>query len=138
MRRGARTDSPTPSCEAAIADLETHLAFHHVEPFFLREMHMQSRARVGQEISVLDDEQVAARVGWDNFEGERAEPERVKMAGAVLAGGDGMEAGSSRRFGRALREDVLESHGGEDGRGGFEEVAAFDSHAEMIGENVFG
>jgi hypothetical protein len=124
--------------EASIANLETHFAFHHVEPFFLREMHVQSRARVGQEISVLNDEEVAARVGWDNFESKRAEPERVKMAGAIFAGWDGMEGRSSRRIGRALREDVLESQGGEQGRGRLEEAAAFDSHAEMIGENVFG
>ena len=62
-------------------------------------MQMQSRARVGQEISVLDDEEVAARVGWDNFEGERAETEGVEMAGTVFAGGDGMEGRSSRCFG---------------------------------------
>jgi hypothetical protein len=101
-------------------------------------MHVQSRARVGQEISVLNDEEVAARVGWDNFESKRAEPERVKMAGAIFAGWDGMEGRSSRRIGRALREDVLESQGGEQGRGRLEEAAAFDGHAEMIGENVFG
>jgi hypothetical protein len=75
---------------------------------------------------VLDDEEVTARIGWDNFEGKRTETEGVEMAGTVLAGGDGVESESSRRFGRALRKDVLESHGGEEGRGGFEEGAAFD------------
>ncbi len=60
---------------------------------------MQGRARVGHKISVLDDEEVAAGVGWDNFEGERTETEGVEMAGAVFAGGDGVEGGSGRRFG---------------------------------------
>jgi len=93
---------------------------------------MQGRACVGQEISVLDDEEVTARFGWDYFEGKRAEPEGVEMTGAVLAGGDGMEDWSSRRFGRALREDVFESHGGEEGRGGLEEGAAVDGHGGMV------
>jgi hypothetical protein len=70
---------------------------------------MQGRARVGHEIAVLDDEKVTAGVRWDNFEGQRAETEGVKMAGAVLAGGNRMQRSSGRRFGRALREDILES-----------------------------
>ena len=56
---------------------------------------MQSRACVGHEIGVLDDEKVSAGVGWDDFERQRAETEGVKMAGAVLAGGNGMEGRSS-------------------------------------------
>jgi hypothetical protein len=93
---------------------------------------MQGGARVGQEISVLDDEEVTAGVGWNDFEGKRTEPERVETAGTVLAGGDGMEGKSSRRFGRALRDDVLESYGGEEGRRGFEEGAAGNGHGGMV------
>ena len=85
--------------QTTIADLEAYFAFHHVEPFFLRQVEVQSRPRIGQQISVLDDEEVAARVGWDNFEGKRTEAERVQMAGTVLAGGDGVEGRGDRRFG---------------------------------------
>jgi len=42
---------------------------------------------------VLDDEEVGGRVRGGDFECERTEAERVEMAGAVLAGGDGMERG---------------------------------------------
>ena len=54
-------------------------------------MHVQSRTGVGQEISMLDDEEVACSVGGDDLEGERTETEGVEMAGTVFAGGDGVE-----------------------------------------------
>ena len=54
---------------------------------------MQGRAGVGHEISVLDHEEVAARVRWNNFEGERTEAEGVEMPGAVFASGDGVKGG---------------------------------------------
>jgi hypothetical protein len=48
---------------------------------------------------VLDHEEIAAGVGWDNFESERTETEGMEMAGTVFAGGDGMNDGSIGRFG---------------------------------------
>ncbi len=101
MRDAARGEYGFAGAEpqAMIADLETHFTFHHVEPFFLGQMHMQGRTRVGHEIAVLDDEEVACSVGSDDFEGERAETEGVEMAGPVFAGGDGMDGGCNRRFG---------------------------------------
>jgi len=118
--------------QAMIADLEAHFAFHHVEPFFLRQVQMQGRSRVGHEIGVLDDEEVTGSVGGDDFEGERTETEGVEMAGAVLAGGDGVQCRSGRRFGRALREDIMESCRGDNRSGGLEEGAAMDGHGQMI------
>jgi len=93
VRDAARGEDGLSGAEsqATIADLEAHFAFHDVEPFFLREMQMQSRAGVGHEIAVLDDEKVARRVRGDDLEGERAETEGVEMAGPVLTGRDGME-----------------------------------------------
>ena len=93
MRDAARGEDRRAGAElqTLIADLETHFAFHHVEPFFLGQMHVQSRAGVGQEISVLDDEEVASGVGRNNLEGERAKSERVKMAGAIFTGEDWVE-----------------------------------------------
>jgi hypothetical protein len=66
-------------------------------------MHMQSRARVGQEIGVLCDEEVSGSVGGDDLEGDRAETEGVEMAGAVLTGGNGAD------------EDGVEGRGGLEG-----------------------
>ena len=143
MRDAARGEDRLAGAEldATIADLETHFAFHDVEPFFLRKVQMESRTRVGHEIGVLDDEEVACCVGRDDLEGERAETERVRMAGAVGTGGDGVkgrigQCWSRQGFGRALREDILESGGGDDRSGGFEEGAAVDGHGGMISEGV--
>ena len=126
MRRGAQDGLAGAELQATITDLEAHFTFHDVEPFFLRQMHMQSRTRVGQEIAVLDDEEVAGGVGSGDFEGERAEAERVKMASTVLTGGDGVKIRCGRRFRRILREDILESGGGDGCSGRFEESAAVD------------
>lgn len=65
---------------------------------------------------MLDDEEVSGCFRRDDLEGERAETEGVEMSSAVLTGRDGVELGRDRCFRRALREDVLESHCGEDGR----------------------
>ena len=58
------------------------------------------------------------------------------MAGAVSSGRyrAGWCGGEVRRlrFGRALRENILESGGGEDRGGGFEERAAVDWHGGMV------
>ena len=62
-------------------------------------MHMQSRACVGKEIGVLDDQEVACCVGGGDLKGEMAETEGMEMTGAILAGGDGMDGGVNRRFG---------------------------------------
>jgi|ERR1039458_700773 hypothetical protein len=97
---------------------------------------MQSRARVGYEIGVLDDEEVAGGIGGDDLKSERAETKGMEMARAVLAGGDGVEGRSGRCFGRALRENIMESHGGEEGRGGLEEGAAKDGHGGMIRQEI--
>jgi len=93
---------------------------------------MQSWAGVGLKISVFYDEEVASGVGGNDLEGERAETEGVEMAGAVIASGDGVEGRSVWRLGRTLCENVLESGGREDRRGGFEEGAAVDGHGGMV------
>lgn len=99
---------------------------------------MQGRASVGLKTSMLDDEEVSGCIRRDDLEGERAETEGMEMTGAVLTGRDGVEERSGRRFERALREDVMESHGGEEGRGGFEESAAMDGHAGIVRQAVRG
>ena len=97
---------------------------------------MERRAGVGHEIGVLDDEKIAGSVGPGDFEGERAIAEGVRMAESVRTGSDTVDDGNSWRFGRALREDILESHGGEEGRGGFEECAALDGHGGMVRQGI--
>ena len=64
MRDEARCEDGFPSAkvETLVADLEDDFAFHDVEPLLLGEMHMQGRACVGSEVSVLDDEEVAGGV----------------------------------------------------------------------------
>lgn len=101
VRDAARGEDGLASAEAEalIADLEAHFAFQHVEPFFLGQMHMQSRSLVGQKIALLDDEEVTARVGCDNFEGERTETEGVEMAGPVFASWNGVGGRGDRRLG---------------------------------------
>lgn len=101
---------------------------------------MQSRARVGHEIAVLDDEEVACGVGCEDLEGKRAESEGVKMARAVSSCWDGADwdgiEGRRLRFWRALRENILESGDGDNGGGGFEEGAAVNWHAEIVRQGI--
>jgi hypothetical protein len=89
---------------------------------------------------VLDYEEVAGGVGGEDLEGEVAVTERVKMAGAVSSGRDGADWDGTEcrrlRFGRALRENILESSGGDDGGGRFEKSAAVDGHGGMVKQGI--
>ena len=70
-----------------LADLEEDLAFHDVEPLVLREMEVQGRA-AGEEVVVLDYEEVATGLLGGGLEGDAAEAEGAVLAEDVLSGGD--------------------------------------------------
>jgi len=99
------------------------------------------RRPAGHEVTVLNDEEIAAGVRGEHLKSERAVPQRVRCTEPVLARGNDVNFGSGRSSGRLrvsraraertswARDEIVERSGGQNGCGGREEVAALHWHA---------
>ena len=67
-----------------VTDLESDLAFDHVEPLLLVEVEVQVRA-AGLHLLVLHEEEPASGFSAGDFEVEGAETQRMRFAQAVLS-----------------------------------------------------
>ena len=129
MRDAARSQHrfPRMKVQPLLANLKRHFPFHDVEPFLLIQVQVQRRA-TRQEMLVLDDEESASRLTGGDFEEERAESQRVRMAEAVLPGANRMQCNRWRRHGcpgaRLTGEKIVQSRSGINDSGGSEKGTA--------------
>src|SRR5450631_4266737 len=100
MRNAARTEDGISGVQqfAAIANLKKDLALHHEEIFFLADVKMERWSAL-DEVSVLNDEKIAAGIAGRDFKEDRAVSARVCFSEAVLSGFNQMKrrCGSRRR-----------------------------------------
>ncbi len=92
-----------PQRDVLLAHNQRHLAFDHIEPLLLVQVHMQCRA-AGFQVAVLNHEQIASRLLRPHLEGQVAEAQRVQTAEAIFARGYRMQFWRSGGSGRLACE----------------------------------